>query len=176
MKIRIARLSTDAQKKSGISEAPVGKCAAIVDDKAEAIAVDSVEIVGLLWLRQKGIFQVELAIGGYDSAEAFHTDPDKRPALVAWNRDQYPDLWARYRLEDYRTFDFDAVAEWLHVEGFLDAACSDIWRERDTAIKLESDDGDVIADYRPDVVARFAYVAPPPLVGDEAENKEPSRG
>ena len=169
MKIRIARLATDSK---GMVESSVGKCAAMVADVAEAITVDAVEIVGLLWLRQKGIFQAELAIGGYDSTGAFRADPARKPALVAWNRDQYPQLWEKYGLNDYKAIDFDAVSQWLHAEGFLDAAGRDIWREPNVAAKIESDTGAIVADYRPDVVARYAYVAPivDPII------KEPIKG
>lgn len=169
MKIRIARLATDSK---GIVESSVGKCAAMVGEVAEAVTVDAVEIVGLLWLRQKGIFQAELAIGGYDSKGVFRADPARKPALVAWNRDQYPELWEKYGLNDYKAIDFDAVAQWLHAEGFLDAAGRDIWREPNVAAKIESDTGAIVADYRPDVVARYAYVAPivDPII------KEPIKG
>lgn len=169
MRIRIAKLATDSK---GMVESSVGKCAAMVGDTAETITVDAVEIVGLLWLRQKGIFQAELAIGGYDSKGVFRADPTRKPALVAWNRDQYPALWEKYGLNDYKAIDFDAVSQWLHAEGFLDAAGRDIWREPNVAVKIQSDAGETIKDYRPDVIARYSYTAPvvDPII------KEPIKG
>ena len=100
--------------------APVNTFAVMVDGQPEVIRCDSLEIGGLTYDRQQGIFHVVLEFGGYDSKGVFHEDPaySRTPKGLIWNRDQHPEIWAALDLERFVATHMpvtaDKIVDWFH--------------------------------------------------------------
>jgi hypothetical protein len=109
----------------------IAKQAVIIDldnDKVEVLSVDSVEIVQCAWASDLGVFQIQMALGSYDSNGTFHRALSYGLALVSWSRDQHPECWERYGLQTLQAIDFDVVKRWLHAEGAIAKAGNGVWK------------------------------------------------
>lgn len=104
----------------GKEPAPIGTFAVIVDGQPEAVKCDAVEIGGITYDRQQGIFHVVLEFGGYDSHGQFHEDPAfaRTPKGLIWNRDQHPEIWATLDLDHFMSVHApataDKIVDWFH--------------------------------------------------------------
>lgn len=154
MKIELMKLSMDAESKVvGNSLEPF---AAVVGDKAEMLQSNAIQIVGLLWLKKLGVFQAEAVVGSYDSTNTFRENRQYNTALISWSREQYPELWAKYGLDNLTFFDLETVAFWLYNEGAFEKAGIDVWKVPEPGVRLKSDADVVLQDYRPQAIDRIA--------------------
>lgn len=138
------------REKDTATQNVIGKTAVITDletDAVELIQIDSVEIEQCAWARDLGVFQVQLALGGYDSNGTFHRDARYGLALVSWSRAQCKELWDKYGLESLSGLDFDTVKQWLHDENAVTVAGVNIWNLPQLESQLK-DSGEIVADYK----------------------------
>jgi len=152
MKIKTALVQRD-QSGAIVSESSLPKHAVVVDestDKSEIVPTDTVEIEGILFKRTEGIFQVELALGGYDSSGNFHRNLKYQPALISLMRDRQQDakIWNERDLDNFLKPLEDDLKSWLQQAQGIDTVAQAVWHVAQLESKLLDDKGSVVADYK----------------------------
>jgi hypothetical protein len=138
MRLKVNIRKDDQEKPD--KKAKIAKQAIITDpdnDKVEVLSVDSVEIMQCAWASDLGVFQIQMALGSYDSKGTFHKALNYGLALVSWSREQHPECWERYGLQTLRAIDFDTVKQWLHDEGAVAKAGRGVWKLPELESSLE---------------------------------------
>jgi hypothetical protein len=98
--------------------------------KHEILESDTIQIEGILYKRDEGIFQLQLSIGGHDAADVYHKNLKFKDALISLVRDREQDK------AQWRAFDLDKVLEgtWDAMKQFVQQyegtkACTEaVWR------------------------------------------------
>lgn len=159
----------------GKEPAPIGTFAVIVDGQPEAVKCDAVEIGGITYDRQQGIFHVVLEFGGYDSHGQFHEDPAfaRTPKGLIWNRDQHPEIWATLDLDHFMSAHaqatVDKIIDWFHQGDVVTSIGRDLLRlPVMIASQVADEAGEVIAPIKVELPTKVAppYIAPAPIVKD----------
>ncbi|MDI9470137.1 MAG: hypothetical protein QM296_08025 [Bacillota bacterium] len=159
----------------GKEPAPIGTFAVIVDGQPEAVKCDAVEIGGITYDRQQGIFHVVLEFGGYDSKGVFHEDPtySRTPKGLIWNRDQHPEIWAALDLDHFMSTHAPATADkiidWFHQGDVVTSIGRDLLRLPVLIASQVADEaGEVIAPIKVELPTKVAppYIVPAPIVKD----------
>jgi hypothetical protein len=176
-----ATVVTRDKNKNIVSES-VYDSFAVFTDKAsktmESVDVDCAEIEALTWIRSKGIFQVQIDLGGRDSSGNFHRLPNHPPALVSWSRDQFPAIWEKYGLNDISGLDIETIKQWLHDEDAVARASRDVWQIPVLESQLIDDKGAIASPYKVQPIQAPAPVPlpdpalmPPPIPDPSVDTK-----
>jgi hypothetical protein len=147
--LKVRLLSRNAADE--IVQKHVRKWSVVTDDEAETteiIKTDTVEIEGVTWRRDIGVFQTQIVIGGIDKNNTFHRDMNYETALISWSRDQFPDFWQANGIDDLNGIDFDQVKEWLQFGDAVGTAGRNIWRLPEAASQLLDGNNEIVSDYR----------------------------
>jgi hypothetical protein len=149
MKLKVMLITRDTDG-TLLTETRVGKFAVVTNedtDAVEVITTNHVEIEGLQWVLEKGIFQMQIAIGGNDASGTYRRDPHYKPALVSWGLSQYPEIWEEYGIADIKKLDWDDLKAWMHDKKSIRLAGMNVWNLPTIASKLTQNNGTVVSDY-----------------------------
>ena len=165
--MKIVTALVDRDSSGGIvSESPVAKHAIVTDEKsglAEVLTSDAVDIEGLTYLKSDGIFQIQLALGGYDSAGVFHRNLKYPNALISIvkGRENDDKFWAEHRIDELLAPLLDDLKPRLHKGNAIDTIAQAVWNLPKLESQLLDDKGKVVNDYKRG--SKKATPAPGPL-------------
>lgn len=117
-----------------LSEKVAGKFSVIVDpatETTEIIRINAVDIRALYWNEIEGVFQMQIALGGYDSSGKFYPAPQiegkkwHKPALVSWGSNDT--RWQTYGLDSIEGKTKNDYRDWLHRENCVTRAAKTVW-------------------------------------------------
>lgn len=152
------------------SETVLDKHAVITDllnDKAEVLLTDRVEIRGLLWVPDEGVFRMHLTFGGVDASGKFHPNLKYQSLLISWSRDQYPQYWTQFNLDSIDGINLEQMKQWIHDamvgetgDNFVQFACRNALNMPDIESRIEDSAGRVLSGYKRRPRPRPATPAP----------------
>jgi hypothetical protein len=132
MKLTISKKDKDGNVSN------LGKFAVIVNDATDAMEViqaDTVQIDEIAYTRARGIFQMQVVLGGHDSTDKFHAHPKFNKALISIHRDGGDQngraIWMQYDLDNVERFDWKELKQMLIATNAIPVVAMNQWGQTD---------------------------------------------